>query len=251
MARGERLAVARQVAGIGYTHLGIDLGDGTVVHAQPDDPARLLSGGAVVRTSLAEFAAGAAPTTVVEPEARFPAEEIARRAEAAVGRPGYCPVGDNCEHFVTWCATGSHDSRQAAILLERAAGAAARLAALAMVRLAVPTGRSVAVRTALGATARIAARSALPAVIAAEGAALAAEWTAHQRGADEDRARWAGEMAGLATSAGVCALAAAAAGPAAVVAAAVGGAALWGGGSAALVALDGLRRGSGHGHGRQ
>ncbi|NDC63704.1 MAG: hypothetical protein EBZ59_06920 [Planctomycetia bacterium] len=40
MARGDRLRVERLLPGarLPYAHHGIDVGDGTVVHARPDDP---------------------------------------------------------------------------------------------------------------------------------------------------------------------------------------------------------------------
>jgi len=114
MARGDRLGVERTFAGglIAYQHLGIDLGDGTVVHARPDDFRKPFGGGKVVRTSFEEFADGAAIVVVNDPPAAHPPEEIAARALEAVGCDGYCPVAANCEHFVTWCATGRRRSRQ-------------------------------------------------------------------------------------------------------------------------------------------
>jgi len=244
MARGDRLAVLRRLSatGVPYTHLGIDLGDGTVVHAQPHDPARLFAGGRVVRTSLETFAGGQPVRRVNDPVAVYPADEIARRAEEAVGREGYCPVGDNCEHFVSWCATGARSSRQSDILLGRAAAAATRVAAMLAARLAAGSGERLLVRTALGTTARFGLRTLVPAVVVAEGAALAADWTAHQRGAAGEQCRRAGESAGMVTSAGICAAAAAAAGPAAMASAALAGAAVWAGGTAALVVIDRLRQ---------
>jgi hypothetical protein len=115
MARGDRLGVERTFVGglVAYQHLGIDLGDGTVVHARPDDFRKPFEGGRVVRTSLEEFADGRPVVVVTEPPAGHAPEEVAGRAEAHVGRDGYCPVVANCEHFATWCATGRHRSRQA------------------------------------------------------------------------------------------------------------------------------------------
>lgn len=113
MAEGDRLRVKRRLAGpVCYRHHGIDVGDGTVIHARPDDPARLFGGGRVVRTSLEEFAAGEPIDVVDDPPAAFPPAEIVARAMQHVDREGYCPVVDNCEHFATWCATGERRSRQ-------------------------------------------------------------------------------------------------------------------------------------------
>lgn len=143
MAMGDRLAVGRRLAGglVPYRHLGIDMGDGTVVHARPDDPRRVFGGGRVARTSLEEFAEGGRVTTVIEPPAIFAPAEIARRAEAHVGRDGYCPVVDNCEHFATWCATGIRRSRQVDRVIEWSGRIAAVAVAALVSRTVLPRGR--------------------------------------------------------------------------------------------------------------
>ncbi len=231
MARGDRLAVERHLVGstVTYLHHGIDMGDGTVVHARPDDPERIFGGGRVARTSLEEFAGGATVRVVTDPPATHSPETVALRAESLEGRDGYCPVVENCEHFATWCATGSRRSRQVDLLVERMGRTATRVAAVVAARSA---GR-VAIRTGLGTTVRLGLRSLLPATLVAEGAALAAEWTAHQAGGSAERSRMAGESAGLVASAAVCAAGTVAAGPAAAIAAGLAGAAFWIGGSAA------------------
>jgi hypothetical protein len=142
MARGDRLGVERRFLGglVAYRHLGIDVGDGTVVHARPDDFQRPFGGGRVVRTSLEEFAGGNTVAVVADPPAAHPPEEIARRALARVGREGYCPVVDNCEHLATWCATGRHRSRQVEAALAIAAAAVVWVGGAAA-RSAIPRGR--------------------------------------------------------------------------------------------------------------
>ena len=114
MAAGDRLVTRRWLAGtlLPYMHHGIDVGDGTVVRARPDDPKRIFGGGRVVRTSLEEFADGSTVGVEDDPPAAFPPKEIVRRAVEHVGREGYSPVVDNCEHFATWCAPGRRGSRQ-------------------------------------------------------------------------------------------------------------------------------------------
>jgi hypothetical protein len=243
MARGARLQVERRIVGttITYMHHGVDLGDGTVVHARPDDVRNPFGGGRVVRSSRAEFAGDGEVRPVTQPAAVFTLDEIARRAEAEVGRAGYCPVVDNCEHFATWCATGRRSSRQAEIVLSRVASAAARVTAAVSARMA---GR-VAVRTALGTTARLGLRGLVPAAVAAEAVALAAEWRAHQAGWSADRSRRLGESAGLATSAIACAAAGVAAGPAGMLAGGLAGAAIWKGGSLAAATVAGREPASG------
>lgn len=114
MARGDRLEVVRRLLGslVTYRHHGIDMGDNTVIHARPYTFRKPFSGGSVVRTSLEEFAEGSRVWPTLQPTAVFPPDEIAARAESHVGRDGYCPVVDNCEHFANWCATGDRRSRQ-------------------------------------------------------------------------------------------------------------------------------------------
>ena len=56
MAAADHLQAPRQ-HGL-FLHHGIDLGDGTVVHARPRDFRWPFGGGSVVRTSIAEFADG-------------------------------------------------------------------------------------------------------------------------------------------------------------------------------------------------
>lgn len=236
MGRGERLQVERRIVGtaIGYMHHGVDLGDGMVVHARPDDFRNPFGGGRVVRSTFAEFAAGGQVRPVTEPEAVFPLDEIARRAEAAVGRPGYCPVVDNCEHFATWCANGRRSSRQSDIVLARLSSVVGRVATAVSARAA---GR-VAVRTALGTTVRLGLRGLVPAAVAAEAAALATEWRAHHSGCSADQSRRLGDSAGLVTSTLACAAAGLAAGPAGVVAGGFAGAAVWMTGSWAAAAVE-------------
>jgi hypothetical protein len=244
MARGDRLRVERRLAGsaVVYMHHGIDVGDGTVVHARPDDFRVPLAGGRVERTSLAAFADGGEVLVEREPPARYPPDEIVDRALAHVGRPGYCPVVDNCEHFAAWCATGVRTSRQVDIVLGRIAAAASRAAAAISARAAAGAAERVAVRTALGTTVRVGLRTMLPAVIAGEAAALAAEWTAHQRGAGARSSRQAGEAAGLATTSLAFAAGGAAGGPAGIVAGALAGATVWLGGSMATAAATTMAR---------
>lgn len=255
MARGDRLRVERRLAGstVAYMHHGIDVGDGTVVHARPDDFRSPLAGGRVERTSRAEFAGGGTVLITTEPPAAYPLDEIVARALEHVGREGYCPVVDNCEHFATWCATGERTSRQVDIVLSRVSGAAARIAAFVSARrllakAAAGAAERIAVRTVLGTTVRLGLRTLVPAAIAGEAAALAAEWTAHHAGRSAADSRRAGEAAGLAASAAACALAGLPAGPGGMIAGAVAGAAVWAGGglvTQAATAAVGVSRGRG------
>ncbi|NBU39941.1 MAG: hypothetical protein EBS51_03820 [Planctomycetia bacterium] len=229
MAAGDRLRAERQILGstVSYMHHGIDVGDGTVVHARPHDFRRPFAGGGVVRTSLEAFAGGSPVWTVTEPAAAFPGEEVVRRALSYVGRPGYCPVVDNCEHFATWCATGRRASRQIDLIAHRMSGAATRVVAAVSTR----SVGGLAIRTAVGTTVRAGLRALVPTAIVGEVAALAAEWRAHRNGRSAQESRLAGERAGLVTTAAAFALVGLRAGPAGAVAGAVAGAAVWAGGT--------------------
>lgn len=215
-----------------YQHHGIDVGDGTVVHARPHDFRNPFGGGRVVRTSLTQFAEGRNVRVRNEPPAAFPPEAIVERALAHVDREGYHLVVDNCEHFTTWCATGRRESRQVDIVMGRIAAGASRVAAVVAARSAA----RVAVRTATGTAARAGLGPFIPAAVVGEAAACAAEWTAHQRGASERESRRAGEAAGLTATSVACAIAGATAGPMGIVAGTIAGFAIWLTGSAVAAA---------------
>ena len=249
MAAGDRVRVERRLAvsTVAYMHHGIDVGDGTVVHARPDDFHNPLAGGRVELTSWTEFANGGAVLVTTNPPARFSTDETAQRALAHFGRPGYCPVIDNCEHFATWCATGERTSHQVDIVFARVGAAAARVGAAVSARQILLTSAAgaaerIAVRTALSTTVRLGLKTLVPAAIAGEAAALAAEWTAHQAGRSADDSRRAGEKAGLVMSAAACALAGLPAGPGGVIAGALAGAAVWAGGGLATKAASAVIR---------
>ena len=244
MARGDRLAVERTILGsaVTYLHHGIDVGEGLVVHARPDDFRNPFAGGRVVCTSQADFAAGRPVRTVVDPPARFSAAEIADRAATQVGREGYSPVVDNCEHFATWCATGERASRQVDLLMARATAIVSRTVAVVSARAAAGAAERVAVRTAFGTTLRFGMRSLVPAAIVAEAAALAAEWRAHQAGLPAAASRRIGNRAGLAATAAAFAVAGFRAGPVGIVGGVLAGAAVW---TATAVDRGGKRRDDG------
>ncbi len=234
MARGDRLEVEHRIVGstVTYLHHGVDVGDGTVVHARPRQFRNPFGGGHVVRTSVAEFADGRGVRIRNDPPASFPPDEVVARALAHVGREGYDPVIDNCEHFATWCATGRRASRQVDIVLGRVAAAASRAAAAVSARLAAGTAPRVVVRTAIGTSVRLGLATMLPATLIGEAAALAAEWTAHQRGASQQASRRVGESAGLTATSLACAVAATPSGPIGMAGGAMAGATLWMAGAA-------------------
>jgi hypothetical protein len=103
---GDHLVVSNHL----YTHHGLDLGQGRVVHYAGSDGN---SGKGPVRiTSRAEFAAGRPVQVISHPDRRYGPVESARRGLSRVDEAGYSMFHNNCEHFVRWCITGRSVSRQ-------------------------------------------------------------------------------------------------------------------------------------------
>ena len=101
---------------IGYTHHGIDCGDGTVIHYNTDGWGDKPS---VRRTTLSEFAAG---NKIHRRRGKLPAEAILRRAITRLGEKRYDPILNNCEHFATDCSSGQPESTQANTIVRVVAG---------------------------------------------------------------------------------------------------------------------------------
>ena len=124
MARGDHIITPM----VAYSHHGIDLGDGTVVHwttAAGESKGRGIGWSKqqeIRQTSLAEFS-GSAPVWVREYAHCFDRETVAARALDLVGRRGYDLADNNCEHFACWCKTGRHHSQQVKDVLAVLVGA--------------------------------------------------------------------------------------------------------------------------------
>ena len=101
---------------LGYTHHGIYVGDGKVVHygALKYNLIRM----PVEETSLAAFAEGRPLFVVTHSEAAFEVTEIIRRARTRLGEKRYRLLSNNCEHFVEWCLHDEHRSFQVETALE-------------------------------------------------------------------------------------------------------------------------------------
>jgi hypothetical protein len=114
MARGDHIITPM----VAYSHHGIDLGGGTVVHwtsaagqTKRDGIIRCKHHAEIRQTALADFSGGA-PVWVREYAHCFDSETVVARALALVGRRGYHLADNNCEHFACWCKTGRHHSQQ-------------------------------------------------------------------------------------------------------------------------------------------
>jgi len=101
---------------LGYTHHGVFVGHGQVVHYA--GLSRRLVRGPVECVSITRFAAGRALFVATGTGARFAPEDIVSRARSRLGEDRYRLATNNCEHFVAWCRSGESRSAQ----VERIAG---------------------------------------------------------------------------------------------------------------------------------
>ncbi len=136
MARGDHLAVDRGL----YTHHGIDLGDGTVVHLTGEPLTQ--DDAAVRRTSRASFAAGARIRRVRCDCARHDVERTVRRALSMLGDTRYELATWNCEHFARWARCDSARSTQVETMVTVLGGPAAGVAVRCMGELGAPPASS-------------------------------------------------------------------------------------------------------------
>ncbi|MEM8678516.1 MAG: lecithin retinol acyltransferase family protein [Planctomycetota bacterium] len=111
MARGDHLFV---YCG-GYSHHGIDLGNGEVIHFDATPVRKVLTTGpdkpCIRKTDVTTFASGR-PTYIRTYHLCDDAETVVLRAESRLGDTGYTLFDNNCEHFAVWCKTGSSESTQ-------------------------------------------------------------------------------------------------------------------------------------------
>lgn len=92
-----------------YTHHGIYVGDGKVVHYS--GLADGLDSGPVEVADLETFASGKG-FAVKTYKNSFPSDIVASRARSRVGESAYNVFNNNCEHFCLWCIVGDHASPQ-------------------------------------------------------------------------------------------------------------------------------------------
>jgi hypothetical protein len=109
----------------GYTHHGLYVGKGRVVH-YPGMVGRF-RGGPVEEISLEQFARGHAVGVRTDSTPRFERENVVRRARSRLGEDRYHVLRNNCEHFCEWCLSGVSRSPQVESML---GGAAAVMAGM-------------------------------------------------------------------------------------------------------------------------
>jgi hypothetical protein len=100
----------------GYTHHGIYVGEGNVVHygALMYDLIRK----PVEEVTMGAFAEGRPVFVVTHCEGSFESDEVIRRARSRLGEKKYRLLSNNCEHFVEWCLHDKHRSFQVEVALQ-------------------------------------------------------------------------------------------------------------------------------------
>ena len=107
MSRGDHIYVMRRG---GYTHHGIDSGDGSVIHFS-GEPGVQKFDACITRSTMDDFL-NEGELRLREYGRRDDADMTIERAESKLGSTGYNLVTNNCEHFATWCCTGKPASLQ-------------------------------------------------------------------------------------------------------------------------------------------
>lgn len=124
--RGDHVYVKRR----GYTHHGVEIGDGQVIHFTGTPGNK--RGATIRRTTLEEFTGPRGKLLYRRYGQQLPAEVAVERAGSKLGQSGYRLFSNNCEHFATWCVHDRTRSAQVngatatgAVVSSAAAGAAA------------------------------------------------------------------------------------------------------------------------------
>jgi hypothetical protein len=98
-----------------YTHHGIYVGTGQVVHYQGLSSS--LRRRPIAKVSLAEFARGNPVRVRGDAGVAYSAVEVVDRACSRLGEDSYDILRNNCEHFCSWCLIGAARSLQVDRLL--------------------------------------------------------------------------------------------------------------------------------------
>jgi hypothetical protein len=93
-----------------YTHHGIYVGHGSVIHYAGFSRSR--RAGPVEEVNVIEFAFGHPLYIVDHPRARYSVLQIVQRARSRLGEHEFRLLSNNCEHFCNWCISGYHRSEQ-------------------------------------------------------------------------------------------------------------------------------------------
>lgn len=93
-----------------YTHHGIYIGDNKVIHYSGF--CNGMNRGTICEASLSTFANGNEVKVLPRTFRRYNHQETIKRARSRLGEDMYDVLLNNCEHFVNWCISGVHESKQ-------------------------------------------------------------------------------------------------------------------------------------------
>lgn len=120
---------------IGYTHHGIYIGSGNVIHYSGLAADLTLTSGVIEETTLEAFSNGCDYTIKTYTNPRFTGLLVAERPKSRLGEDSYNIYSNNCEHFCEWCINNDHRSEQ----VDNAKNATAKgFAAFTVLRLLAP-----------------------------------------------------------------------------------------------------------------
>ncbi|MGC8122114.1 lecithin retinol acyltransferase family protein, partial [Marinobacter sp. VGCF2001] len=94
----------------GYTHHGLYIGNGQVIHYSGFG--NEMRGGPVEQVDIQTFCNGENYEIQYHNHVRFTPEQIVDRAKSKLGESKYNLIFNNCEHFVNWCIDNLATSRQ-------------------------------------------------------------------------------------------------------------------------------------------
>jgi hypothetical protein len=94
----------------GYSHHGIYIGDGCVIHYSGF--AKAMRKGSIAIATVSEFANCERVEIIPHPNRHYDRETSVQRAYKRLGEDWYNLVVNNCEHFANWCIEGKHESPQ-------------------------------------------------------------------------------------------------------------------------------------------
>lgn len=97
---------------IGYTHHGIYIGNGKVIHYSGLADGLTLTSGVIEEATLEVFRNGESFTVRTYAHPRFNGQAVVERAQSRLGENLYHVYSNNCEHFCEWCINDEHRSEQ-------------------------------------------------------------------------------------------------------------------------------------------
>jgi hypothetical protein len=103
---GAHLATSRR----GYTHHGIHVGGGMVVHYAGLNES--WNSGPVEEVPISQFSKGRAIRIIRHRQSMYSPQDIVVRARSRLGEDKYHVLRNNCEHFCNWCISGRSRSAQ-------------------------------------------------------------------------------------------------------------------------------------------